>query len=49
MYFDEWYIQVSLGLKSLGKCAPYKAAWLEFYERGLSVEEAMEIGPWELL
>lgn len=49
MSFDEYYEEVVRLLKEKSKCAPYKMAWLEFYERGVSVEEAMEIGPWELL
>lgn len=46
--FDIWYKEVCTLLAQDGKCAPYKMAWYEFYERGTSVEEAMETGPWEL-
>lgn len=45
--FDIWYEEVYTLLAQDGKCAPYKMAWYEFYERGVSITEAAEVGPWE--
>lgn len=39
--FDIWYKEVCTMLSKNGKCAPYKMAWLEFYERNLTPEEAI--------
>lgn len=47
--FDTWYQEVCTLLAKNGKCAPYKMAWMEFYERGVSITEAADIGPYELL
>ncbi|WP_109022989.1 hypothetical protein [Klebsiella pneumoniae] len=46
--FDIWYQEVCTLLAQDGKCAPYKMAWYEFYERGLTPEEAALEGPWQL-
>ena len=45
--FDTWYLELCTLLAQSGKCAPYKMAWMEFYERGVSITEAAEAGPWE--
>ncbi|HBS6127878.1 hypothetical protein [Klebsiella pneumoniae] len=45
--FDIWYQELCGYLLKKGKCAPYKMAWLEFYEAGQSVVEAAAIGPSE--
>lgn len=42
MNFDEYYEEVVRILKEKNKCAPYKMAWLEFYERGLTPMQATE-------
>lgn len=47
--FDIWYQELCTLLAQSGKCAPYKMAWMEFYERGVSTTEAADIGPYELL
>lgn len=41
MNFDEYYEEVVRLLNEKSKCAPYKMAWLEFYERGLTPDEAI--------
>ncbi|MGQ3813141.1 hypothetical protein ACUBKK_02910 [Klebsiella quasipneumoniae subsp. similipneumoniae] len=40
--FDIWYKEVCTMLAQDGKCAPYKMAWMEFYERGLTPTQAAE-------
>lgn len=47
--FDIWYKEVCTLLAQEGKCAPYKMAWMEFYERGLSVKDAADHGPSEII
>lgn len=46
--FDIWYKEVCSLLAQDGKCAPYKMAWSEFYERGISPEDATTIGPFTI-
>lgn len=43
--FDDWYAEVCAILHPKGLAAPYRMAWLEFYERGISPEDAVTIGP----
>ncbi|QIW86420.1 hypothetical protein VLC5_50 [Klebsiella phage VLC5] len=43
--FDDWYAEVCAILHQKGLAAPYRMAWLEFYERGISPEDAATIGP----
>lgn len=45
--FDIWYQELCTLLAQSGKCAPYKMAWMEFYERGVSITDAANIGPFE--
>lgn len=45
--FDIWYQELCTLLAQSGKCAPYKMAWMEFYERGVSIADAANIGPYE--
>lgn len=47
--FDSWYQELCTLLAQSGKCAPYKMAWIEFYERGESPQHASQIGPFELM
>ncbi len=47
--FDIWYQELCTLLAQSGKCAPYKMAWMEFYERGLSVQDAADQGPSEII
>lgn len=47
--FDTWYQELCALLAQSGKCAPYKMAWYEFYERGLSVQDAAYQGPSETI
>ncbi|HID4274033.1 hypothetical protein KE273_04310 [Klebsiella sp. MC1F] len=44
--FDVWYQQLIAVLALTGKRAPYKMAWLDLYEQGLSPEEAALKGPY---
>ncbi|WP_109021264.1 hypothetical protein [Klebsiella pneumoniae] len=46
--FDVWYQQLISVLALTGKRAPYKMAWMDLYERGLTPEEAALEGPWQL-
>lgn len=47
--FDIWYQELCTLLAQNGKCAPYKMAWMEFYERGVSVQDAAGQGPSEII
>lgn len=47
--FDAWYQELCIILAHNGKCAPYKMAWYEFYEQGLSVQDAANQGPSEII
>lgn len=47
--FDVWYQELIVVLAKDGKRAPYKTAWLDLYEAGLSPEEASMIGPFEVI
>ncbi|HBR1234977.1 hypothetical protein [Klebsiella pneumoniae] len=38
--FDIWYQELCAYVLDHGGRAPYKMAWLELFERGMSVEEA---------
>ncbi|HCI6993574.1 hypothetical protein U4O39_19010 [Klebsiella pneumoniae] len=42
--FDSWYNELCVYLNKNGKRAPYKMAWIELYEQGLSIYEAANIG-----
>lgn len=44
--FDVWYQQLIAVLALDGRRAPNKQAWIDFYERGLSAEEAAPLGPY---
>ncbi|HHS9626571.1 TPA: hypothetical protein ACTXE4_002228 [Raoultella ornithinolytica] len=47
--FDVWYQQLIAVLALDGKRAPYKMAWLEFYDQGLSPEDAALKGPYVII
>ncbi|EPK2204210.1 hypothetical protein MBR06_000528 [Klebsiella pneumoniae] len=47
--FDSWYQELCALLAQSGKCAPYKMAWMEFYERGVDIEDAANTGPYEYI
>ncbi|WP_301691460.1 hypothetical protein, partial [Klebsiella pneumoniae] len=38
--FDIWYEELCAYALDHGGRAPYKMAWLEFFEQGMTVEEA---------
>ncbi|HBW7885567.1 hypothetical protein ACQE8M_00725 [Klebsiella pneumoniae] len=40
--FDIWYEELCAYVLEHGRRAPYKMAYLEFFEQGLTVEEAVE-------
>ncbi len=40
--FDIWYEELCAYVLEHGGRAPYKMAYLEFFEQGLTVEEAVE-------
>ncbi|EPT2829160.1 TPA: hypothetical protein L9Q33_002905 [Klebsiella pneumoniae] len=40
--FDIWYGELCAYMLEHGGRAPYKMAYLEFFEQGLTVEEAVE-------
>ncbi|HGI9296321.1 TPA: hypothetical protein ACJVP3_005362, partial [Klebsiella pneumoniae] len=40
--FDIWYEELCAYMLEHGGRAPYKMAYLEFFEQGLTVEEAVE-------
>lgn len=42
--FDMWYAKLCQLLHEKGKIAPYKAAYFEFFERGLTPEDVVEDG-----
>ncbi|MFI2853812.1 hypothetical protein ACH677_16980 [Klebsiella aerogenes] len=44
--FDAWYQQLIAVLAIDGLRAPYKAAWLDLYEAGMSPEQAAPLGPY---
>ncbi|HDH1504686.1 TPA: hypothetical protein PIU42_000143 [Klebsiella quasipneumoniae subsp. similipneumoniae] len=44
--FDVWYQQLIAVLAVDGRRAPYKVAWIDLYEQGLSPEEAAPLGPY---
>lgn len=41
MNFDDYYTEIIRLLADKGLTGPYKMAWLEFYERNLTPEEAI--------
>lgn len=45
--FDLYYSKICELLKKDGRCAPYKMAWLEYFERNIPPEEAVVDGPSE--
>ncbi|WP_407264295.1 hypothetical protein [Klebsiella quasipneumoniae] len=47
--FDSWYQNLILVLAKDGKRAPYKTAWLDLFEAGMSPEEAAIVGPFEMI
>lgn len=47
--FDVWYQQLIAVLAVDGKRAPYKMAWMDLYEQGLSPEDAATKGPYVII
>ncbi|HCI6798102.1 hypothetical protein NL822_12575 [Klebsiella quasipneumoniae] len=44
--FDVWYQQLIAVLAVDGRRAPYKMAWIDLYEQGMTPEKAAPIGPY---
>lgn len=41
--FDAWYEELIAYLTTKGKRAPYKMAWIDLYNDGFTVEDAVKV------